>query len=960
MCALVVTSVALAAGAGEAVASNVPLHLTLTNNLPDGFPARVTLVDAGGSDCWEDGDLKHPLDQKYVEPHQSLTYNTDRVVGSFSCSQATGTRGIALEVQEPGGNWYVPAGENPGTGYAIVEHEIGSTPTPGFHLVGSLRTWSPRPDGRGLICWETLDHFRPHGPREGLVDINVFGDLRCNQARDSEIVPDLLGPTGRVALDRRSVAPGPLNARAAPIPSSGTRPDERRPRTLSANNGVIIDLLSSVDIACRWYAFGDNPGVCNGLNAGDQSRWSIDNVSSDVRDFKVTGTASGVEAKYSVGSAQVSIPSTGSPGKLAVQKEQTTSQTTTQASQRGGKVGGKISFKVKNSFRLPFTQLTAETTVEVNGEANWSTTDSTATSNSQTIKVDVEAGAKPGYTTRLDVFTTKRDANYTYTADLGFGKDNTVQNVTTPANQALDQSQAARQPCLAYVVGDNQVRNSLTNIGQQLLNAGYTPDNSELPAERRGFLASIPYFFTSGAPCPGFPPHYASMAGFKGSGVGTYADLGYDKDGKPVQVMTGCVSQTPFPAQLSRARRLSPRRWWIPGASRAVGAGAEPCQDVPVKGGNLSSVTPATLMDDRHTPAEGHGLGARAPLLEGQPGSADVIMGSNAGGTIDTEAGPMDIVYAGRGPTRIYGDSAENVLYGGPGRDVLIGRHGVSYLHAAGAGDRLIASNAFAVMYGGTGRTTFEGHNMRGVMFGGSGANRMLATGNLSRLAMTSPRGASTVYELRGSGNPTIVQLPGGRGTVMTDHSFRLPVNINTAIATGRRAITLQGNQGTHRLVANQGADRLIAGPDPAVLVGGKGRDTIVFNAMNDDRATGGRGADRYVFTGVPQNFPRPAGLARPARRFAPAITNFNPAKGDRLVLRSSVFGSQLLNLRRVFRVVANRDPRPRCRCATLLLNTRTGLLSFDRDGTGPIADKVIVQLPRFRTIKRNWLQIER
>jgi hypothetical protein len=47
-------------------------------------------------------------------------------------------------------------------------------------------------------------------------------------------------------------------------------------------------------------------------------------------------------------------------------------------------------------------------------------------------------------------------------------------------------------------------------------------------------------------------------------------------------------------------------------------------------------------------------------------------------------------------------------------------------------------------------------------------------------------------------------------------------------------------------------------------------------------------------------------------------------------------------------------------RAPPVLLNTRTGVLSFDRDGTGPISDKVIAKLPRIRTIKRNWVQITR
>jgi hypothetical protein len=60
--------------------------------------------------------------------------------------------------------------------------------------------------------------------------------------------------------------------------------------------------------------------------------------------------------------------------------------------------------------------------------------------------------------------------------------------------------------------------------------------------------------------------------------------------------------------------------------------------------------------------------------------------------------------------------------------------------------------------------------------------------------------------------------------------------------------------------------------------------------------------------------------------------------------------------LHRRFLVVCGRDPRSKQRSATLLFNTRTHLLSFDRDGTGPLADKVIAVLPGLRTISRSYL----
>jgi Ca2+-binding RTX toxin-like protein len=163
--------------------------------------------------------------------------------------------------------------------------------------------------------------------------------------------------------------------------------------------------------------------------------------------------------------------------------------------------------------------------------------------------------------------------------------------------------------------------------------------------------------------------------------------------------------------------------------------------------------------------------------------------------------------------------------------------------------------------------------------------------------------------------------------------------------------------------VANNGTDRLVAGPGAERLLGGRGNDTFVLTDLNHDTATGGKGADRYVFTGRPEVFQRPWALHQcpwALQRTADLITNFRPGRGDRLVLRTTVFGSQLLNLRRSFNVVANGDPQPRCQCASLLLDTSTGVRSFDRDGTGPISDQVIAKLPGLRTIRPSWVQITR
>jgi Ca2+-binding RTX toxin-like protein len=205
------------------------------------------------------------------------------------------------------------------------------------------------------------------------------------------------------------------------------------------------------------------------------------------------------------------------------------------------------------------------------------------------------------------------------------------------------------------------------------------------------------------------------------------------------------------------------------------------------------------------------------------------------------------------------------------------------------------------------------------------------------------------------------VQAPGpGRSAVLTKRNLDVFPNVEVARAIGPWRVTLQGAEQTRKLIAGRGGGVLVSGSAPTQLRGRSGADTIVFNAENSNFASGGAGPDRFVFTGSPETATRPPALERPAERTAPTIADFDPAGGDRLVLRPAAFGRQVLALRRAFTVVAGRAPQPQRRRATLLLDTDTGVVSFDRDGSGPVSDRVVVRLPGRQGLQRGWFQIER
>jgi len=892
-------------------------------------PADVELTRNGKSHCWDDHALgDNP--PRYASPTGEVVYYTEKRNPLISsCTGADGFREVVLRLREPGqSDWYTPQGENPY--YHLYYQHSRHNRTAGFRIGANLQTWAPRKDGRGLVCW----HAAVGNPKSDEIRIYVYSDVEPGHCGIE--VASNLGPDYTANSEAKANTPV-----AQPPPAARARPGRTR---APADNGAIINLLSTIGVLCPWYAFPGKTAECNGFNIGNEADWVVDNVSREVRNFRITDTVGTNDPRTSVGTAELAVPSTSEEGYLAVEENVATSEETSTTTTHGGGVGVTFGFAQRASAKLPFFgDGGVEFRQEINTEYNYSKATTESTTKTVTRSVYISATALPGFTTTLDVFTAKRAAEFKYAANLDFGKTDVAQPVLTPASLALNQSPARRQPCLAYAVGNEQVRNSIMFSGRALLAAGYSPDEPTLPAARRAFLRSLPYFQTPPSRCPGFPCCFASVGQFKGDGVGSYDNFGYDEKGQPVKVMTGCVYQTPFPparrtAALAHSRLAPPTA--RPPDRRT------PCKTVPVSGGIVTGETPGRLLDYRAGPAN----------IVAPPGS-DEIFGPRSGGTIYTNNGALDIVHAGPGSTRVFGGSGENVIYGGSGNDTLVGGQGGSnYLHAGAGTDVMREAGGFAVMHGGRGADTFEGTNMKGVMAGGSGPSRMIARGDLSHLEMVGGRGA-TIYELEGPGTPQILQLPeSAPSTLMTDHSMAVPAYVHDAIATGSGHVTLRSAVGTRLLQANNAGDTLISGPGAVWLRGGRGRDTIVFNPYNDDLATGGAGADRYEFTGSPETQQRPRSLQYPAARTAATITNFNPAKGDRLVLRAAVFGRAIITLARHFKLVVARDPRPRGRGSTLLLSTRTGVLSFDPDGNGPISDKVIVKVPHLKTIKRAWL----
>jgi hypothetical protein len=880
--------------------------------------ASVSLVGAEGSNCWEGQQLIHGPDERVVPPGGVLTYASEKKTGG-SCKNSDGHQRIQFMVKD-GPRWYLPEGSPPA--YRLFWQDGGGENF-GVNFYDGLTTWLPREDGYGLICMHAEVKDANHG------DVWVWGDSHCNEAVPATIQHSSPKPRQR--------------SRAALLRSVAGEED-------SKDKLAVANVLSSVGIACAWWVHAKDPQYCEGLDVGNEANWALDNLTAEVANFKIIQAAAGKSEKVAVAAAQNSVPKGKAAGKVGVNQSIGLSESTTTTTQHGFKIGLKFGRKTSVKTKIPMIgEGGTEFSQELGLEYNYTTTKSEQTTKSESRTVTIESPAEPGFTTRLEVYTVKGNANYLFEADLGFGdKKGEPQNVTTPAPLALDQSPVRRQPCLGYAVGEKGVRNSLVDVGRQMLDAGYKPNDSSKPLEFQSFLLSIPFFHNGPVACKGFPAGYSSSASFKGTGVGTYANLGYDARGNPVSVMVGCTYVRPFPESSSPGRSRAARV-----AARAT-VSEPPCRETPVKGGKLVIPNPGMLIDDGKLGGPRAGRGLQGPIATGTPGS-DLVVGPARGGTVRTGGGAFDVVHAGNGDTRVIAGARENIIYGGKGDDLLEGGHGMNYIYGGSGADRMVVSKGAAVMHGGSGDDLFQGEDMKGAMFGGGGDNKMVGSGSLSRLQMSAGGRGDNLYVLEGTGTPSIVQLPGpGTATVLTTGSFRVPANIDVARAIGPRRVRLVGGEAA-KLVAGPRGGVLVSGPGPTLLRGRSGPDRIVFDGLNDDTATGGAGADRYLFTGTPVRTQRPAGLRYPARRFAPKVTDFDPAGGDRLVMSPRVFGREVLRLRDHFVAVAGAKPRPRRPVPTLLLDTRNGVVSFDRDGTGPISDKVVVTLPRAKSLRRGW-----
>jgi serralysin len=338
----------------------------------------------------------------------------------------------------------------------------------------------------------------------------------------------------------------------------------------------------------------------------------------------------------------------------------------------------------------------------------------------------------------------------------------------------------------------------------------------------------------------------------------------------------------------------------------------------------------------------------------------------------------------GSGDDRIIGNDAANDLSGGGGRDTLDGGGGNDILRGGSGTDTARFSglstgytwhqNAdgswrIIALASANGEDTL--HDIEWLEFAdtriqiGTAASIITGTGGNDRLTGTAE--PDTIEGLAGndsidggSGDDILIggagadRLTGGAGHDIARYDAAVSVNLaKTRSSTGdARGDTYSGieafefGNGADSFLGGKAADIASGGAGNDTLNGGAGNDTLNGGADNDiltggagvDRLTGGTGADRFVFAG--------------AGDLGDVISDYDGS--DLLQFSARAFGRPgTLALGQT--LIVNDNPVSAvAKKATFLFDTDTGVLSFDRDGTGKAGAVVVATLTGVTALDAN------
>ena len=916
---ILVTLGAILLGPATALAGT-GVYITLVNDLPPtaGFPGypHARIHNSGGSDCWYDNNLA--ADDLYAESNSSKQFYTEAKESGL-CG-GTHVRGARIDIQVgPGAPWISPPKMDDLT-LKVIGSSKGITTT----LEGVPSRWVPiGRDGdypaRGLVClsssWWTKQS--PGATAHGTVTLS---DTGCTGAS----TPSGAGTGGG---------------------GGGSSPP---------SNTAVFDVLTMAASGCDWLA-GASPATAPAKCAEitDPTKWDLNEVAADVRNFKVSGPATSngsvqvATTTNPICNLHVTIPAGAQPGTLTCDKSDERTNKATSTTSHAYDIGSQLTEKFRMVGPVPFMGRKGGVNWTQSFDFTWTSTHANEKDHAVTVEAKFSTPALPGYTTHLDVNATSGvETSFNYSADLSMGGNNAAgrpiqpgvdvvpgdySHVSSPAFTALGMSAVREQWCLPILIGNDKVGNSLQSIAEQMRLAGAVPGGYGVPQWQTDFLLGTAGFTTYGQGCPGYPTadgaSFASAARFLGQGTATVRYGALNTDGKlpegetPVVSTEACV-------------------WLEPAPPTTTGNACGPAT-------GTTSITP------------GQYLATAAPIVATGAGAQKVVATSKSRQDITTGAGNDVIVASGAGDT-VHAGAGDDRLSGGRGADILDAGTGGGQVIARGGNDRIvIAAGQGAVALGGNGGDVLT---VRGAgtawADGGSGADRIVLTGTDPAAGSVSGHviaaggsGDDTYVVTAGAPVPGIVETPDhGTDTVVTGRSMTIPAGIEVVRTTGTKGV---------RLVSASTPERIIAGPAGAsiwahghdTVIGGAGRDVVRFDVESGvETAAGGGEGDLFIPTGpLPET--RGAGTALlggyPA---ADTVVDFSEAAGDRIGLSVRSLGSRVRRLTAggvAIRTAGSALPNG----PVLVLNPANGLVSFDADGAGRAPGLALVRLVGVRSL---------
>ena len=203
----------------------------------------------------------------------------------------------------------------------------------------------------------------------------------------------------------------------------------------------------------------------------------------------------------------------------------------------------------------------------------------------------------------------------------------------------------------------------------------------------------------------------------------------------------------------------------------------------------------------------------------------------------------IENTFAGYGDDWVFGNTANNRLYGGySGDDYLFGNDGDDTLWGYSGNDLLRGDEGNDRLIGGSGADTLVGGLGDDILQGGAGADRFYGGGGQDTASYADSAEGVTVrlHNLKARGGDAQGDTFEGRVTnSLSDVEHLTGSAHNDILAGDRRDNILDGAAGNDTLYGGPGG-----GDD--VLVGNEGNDRL-FGGLGDDRLAGGPGNDRLA-----------------------------------------------------------------------------------------------------------------